>query len=64
MVREGRLIECLENDLYLLLEQLAVGIFIKQRCTEYLDFTCVVTASYSEDDAPICKNVGGGIILG
>src|SRR5262249_55123882 len=50
LMREGALVERLEDDLDLLLEQLPVGVLVDDRRAERLDLTAVVTAPDAEDD--------------
>jgi hypothetical protein len=64
LVRKGLLVEGLEDDLNLLLEQLAVGIGILHRRAEALDLARVITAPNPEDRAPLGQDVGYGEVLG
>src|SRR5215510_10575890 len=58
------MVKGLEDDLNLLLEQLAVGIGILHRRAEGLDFPCVVAAPNPEDCASFGQNVGHSEVLG
>jgi hypothetical protein len=64
LVREGALVERLEDDLDLFLEQLAVGVLVEQRRPEGLHLAGVVAAPDAEDDPAIGQPVDGGIVLG
>ena len=57
-MREGALVERLEDDVDLLLEQLAVRGLVEQRRTEGLDLARVVAASDAEDDPAPGQPVG------
>ena len=63
LVREGALVERLEDDLDLLLEQLAVGVAIEHRRPEALDLAGVIAAS-AEHHAAVGQPVGRGVVLG
>ena len=64
LVREPVVVEGLEDDLDLLLEQLAVGGLVDQRRAERLDLAGVVAAADAEGDAPAGEDVGHGVVLG
>jgi hypothetical protein len=64
VVREGVLAECLQDDLHLLFEELAVRLGVQHRVTEALHLAGVVAASYSEDDPALGQDIGGGIVFG
>ena len=64
LVREALLVERLEDDVDLLLEQLAVCVLVDERRAEGLDFAGVIAAAHAEYDAPAGQNVGDGVILG
>jgi hypothetical protein len=64
LVREGVLVEGLEDDLGLLLVELAVGLLVAQRRAERLDLARVVAASDAEDYASACQDVGHRVVLG
>jgi hypothetical protein len=61
---ERLLVERLEEHLHLLLEELLVGFVVEHRRAEALDFSRVITASDSHDDATVGHDVGGRVILG
>src|SRR5262249_10227297 len=63
LVVEGILVEAFEQDLQLLLEQLAVRFRVEQRRTETLHLAGVVAATHPHDDAPVGDDVGHGIIF-
>ncbi len=63
MVGEEPLVECLEDDLYLLLKQLPVAVLVQQRRTEGLHLPGVAAAIDSEPDAAPGKDVRRGEIL-
>ena len=64
LVRERPLVERLEDDLDLLLEQLAVGVLVEHRRAERLDLAGVVAAPDAEDDPAVGQQVDGGVVLG
>ena len=64
LVGEGALVERLEDDLDLLLEELAVGVLVEHRRPERLDLAGVVAAPDAEDDPAAGQPVGGGVVLG
>ena len=64
LVREALLVERLEDDVDLLLEQLAVGLLVEQRRAEGLHLARVVAAADAEGDAPAGQDVGRGVVLG
>ena len=63
-VREGRLVECLEDDVDLLFEQVAVGVRLQHRRAEGLHLARVIAAANAEDDAATGEVVGHGVVLG
>ena len=63
MMRERLVVERLEQDLYLLLEQLAVLFLAEHRRAERLDLARVVAAPNSEDHPATGQDVGGGVVL-
>ena len=64
LVREGALVERLEDEVDLLLEQLAVGVLIEHRRPERLDLAGVVAAPDPEHDPAVGQPVDGGEVLG
>ena len=64
VVGEGPLVEGLVHDLDLLLEELAVGVLVDDGVAEGFDFARVVASTDSEADAPVGKDVGGGVVFG
>ena len=64
LVREAFLIESLEDDLDLLLEQLAVGGLVDQRRTKTFHLAGMVPASHAKYDAAMGKNVRHRVVLG
>src|SRR5205823_6774269 len=62
-VREPLVVERLEDDLDLLLEQLAVGLLIQDRRAERLDLARVIAATQAEDDPALRLDVGDGVVL-
>ena len=64
LVREGFVVKGLEDDLNLLLEQLAVGIGILHRRSEGLDLAGVIAAPHPEDRSSLGQNVGHREVLG
>ena len=63
-MREGALVERLEDQLHLLLEQLAVGVLVEHGRSERLHLAGVVATADAEHDATVGQPVGGGIVLG
>ena len=63
VVREGLLVERLEDDLDLLLEQLAVRRLVGERRPERLDLAGVIPAAHPEGDPALGEDVGGGEVL-
>ena len=63
-MREGVLAECLQDDLHLLFEELAVRLGVQHRVAEALHLAGVVTASDSEDDPALGQDIRGGIVFG
>ena len=57
MMRKRRLVERFEDDVYLLLEKLAVGIAIYYRCTKSLNLAGVIATTHPENHAPSRKNI-------
>ena len=64
LMREGLVVEGLEEDLDLLLEQFAVGVLVDDRRAEGLDLAAVVAAADAEYGAPLGQDVGRRVILG
>ena len=64
LMGKGTLVERLENQLDLLLEQVAVGGLVKEGRAEGFDFPGVVTAADAKDDPAVGQDVGGGKVLG
>jgi len=64
LVRERFLAERFQDDLHLLLEELAVGLGVQHRVAEGLDLPRVVAASDAEDEPALREDVGGGVVLG
>jgi len=64
LVRKAFLVECLEDDVDLLFEQLAVRLLVEERRAKGLDLTGVIAAPDPEHDAPAGEDVGDGVILG
>ena len=64
VVREAFVVECLEDDVDLLLEHLPVQILVHHDAAEGLDLPGVVAAPDSEDHAAVGEDVGGGVVLG
>jgi hypothetical protein len=64
LVREGALVERCEDEIDLLLEQLAVGGLIEQGRPERLDLAGVVAAPDAEHDPAVGQPVDGGEVLG
>src|SRR5262249_5432156 len=62
-VREGRPAERLEDDLDLLLEQIAIGLAVEHRVAEALDLARVIPAADPEDQAAARQDVGGRVVL-
>ena len=60
---EAVTVKGLEQDLHLLLEQLAVGRLVLQRAAESLDLARVVAATDTEHGAPLCQDVRNRIVL-
>src|SRR6266481_5445430 len=63
-VRERVLAERLEDDLYLLLEELAVGLSVQHRVAEGLHLARMVPAPHPEDDPAAGEDVGDRVVLG
>ena len=63
LVREEFVVEGLEDDLDLLLEQLAVGGLVEQRRAEGLDLAGMVAAPDAKGDAPAGQDVGRRIVF-
>src|SRR6266436_4144459 len=63
-VREGFVVERLEDDLDLLLEQFAVSLLVDDRRTERFYFAAVIAAADAEYSAALGQDVSGGVILG
>ena len=63
-VREDFLVEGLEDDLNLLLEQLAVGIGVLHRRAEGLHLACVIAAAHPEYRSSFGQDVGHREVLG
>ena len=61
---EGVLVEALEQQLELLLEQLAVGLGIGERRAEGFHLAGVIAAADPHDDAPVGHDVGHGVVFG
>ena len=61
---EAFAVEGLEQDLDLLLEDLAVGVLVKQRAAKGLDLARVIAAAHAEDGAAPGQDVGDGVVLG
>ena len=61
---EGILVEALEQQLELLLEQLAVGFRIEERRAEGFHLARVIAAADPHDDAPVGDDVGHGVVFG
>jgi hypothetical protein len=59
LVREGFVVERLEEDLDLLLEQFAVGILVDDRRAEGLDFAGVIAAADTEHGGRQTAVAGG-----
>ena len=64
LVGEGFLAKGLDQHLYLLLEQLPVGVAVQHGGGEGFDFAGVVAAAHAEDDPPAGEDVGHGVVLG
>ena len=64
LVRKRFLVKRLENDLDLLLEQLATGFLVQHRRAEGLDLAGMVAAADAEDRPAAGQDVGGRKILG
>ena len=64
VVGEGAFIEGLEDDLYLFLEQLPVGVPVQHGRVQGFDLAGVVAPAHAEDDPSVGEDVGGGIVLG
>ena len=64
LVGEGPLVERLEDDVDLLLEELAVGVLVEHRRAERLDLAGVVAPPDAEDDAAAGQPVDRGVVLG
>ncbi len=63
-VRERLLAKRLQDDLHLLLEELAVGLGVQHRVAERLDLAGVVAASDAEDDPALGQDVRDRVVLG
>src|SRR5712691_10205889 len=63
-VAKGALVEALEQQLELLLEQLAIGLGVDERRAESFHLPRVIAAADAHDDAPIGHDVGHGVVLG
>ncbi len=63
-MREGFVVECLENDLDSFLEYFAVGVLVEHRATEAFDLAGVVAAPDAEHGAPLGQDVGGREVFG
>jgi hypothetical protein len=64
LMREGALVERLEDQLHLLLEQLAVGVLVEHGRPERLHLAGVVATADTEHDPTVGQPVDGGVILG
>ena len=64
LVVEGVLVEALEQQLELLLEQLAIGLGVDERRAEGFHLAGVIAAADAHDDAPVGHDVGHGVVLG
>ena len=64
LVMELLLVEALQQELQLLLEQLAIGVGVKQWRAERLDLARVIAAPDAHDDAPVGDDIRHRVILG
>ena len=64
LVREGLLVERLEDDVHLLLEHLAVGDLVLEGRSEALDLAGVIAPAHAEGDSAAGQDVGGCKVLG
>ncbi len=64
LVRKRLAVERLEDDLDLLLEELAVRLLVEDRRAERLDLARVVSAAEAEDHPALRQDVGDGVVLG
>jgi hypothetical protein len=64
LVAEAFVPERLEDDLDLLLEQLAVGLLVLHRRAEGLHLARVIAAADAEHRAALRQDVGDGVVLG
>src|SRR5207245_1023502 len=64
LMGERFLAERFQDDLDLLLEELAVGLGVQHRVAERLDLARVIAASDAEDEPALREDVGGGVVLG
>jgi hypothetical protein len=63
-VRERLLAKGLQDDLDLLLEELAIGLGVQHWVAERLHLAAVIAAPHAEDDAAAREHVRGGEVLG
>ena len=63
VVRERRLVECLEDDVNLLLEEVSVAGLVEQWRAESFHLTRVVSSPYAKDDTPTREDVHGGKVF-
>ena len=61
---EGPFLECLEDDLHLLLKRIAVGGLIKERCPKGLHFSSMIAAAYAESNTTFSEDIGGSLVFG
>src|SRR5262245_22069526 len=64
LVADGTLVEAFEQQLELLLEQLAIGVGVKKRRAEGFHFARMVAATDAHDDAPVGHDVGHRVVFG
>ena len=64
VVRECGFVEGFPHDLDLLFEEFAVGVLVDDGVSEDFDFSGVVSATDSEAYAPVCDDIGSGVVFG
>ena len=64
LVREGLIVERLEDDVHRFFEFFPVGVLVRDVGTKGLDLAGVVAATYAENHPTVSQDVGGGVVLG
>jgi hypothetical protein len=64
LVRKALLVECLKDDLDLLLKELAVGGLVEERRPKRLDLTGVIAAPDAKHDPSAGQDISHGVVFG